>query len=131
MAKNASRRTRERTVLESPLSASWRWRERERAVLVGVGRGLDESHLNELAQLADTAGAEPVARVVQNRSDPDPATFVGKGKIAEIHDTVHRRDAAMVVLDDELTPGQLRNLEERLGVKVVDRTALILDIFAL
>src|SRR5207249_10111843 len=61
----------------------------------------------------------------------DPATFVGKGKIAEIHDTVHRRDAAMVIFDDELSPGQLRNLEERLGVKVVDRTALILDIFAL
>jgi GTP-binding protein HflX len=98
---------------------------------VGVGHSIDESSLEELAALADTAGAEPVARVVQTRSDPDPATFVGKGKLAEIHDAVHSNAAQSVILDDELSPGQLRNLEERLGVKVIDRTALILDIFAL
>jgi GTP-binding protein HflX len=127
----AERSKRRRSVLESPLSATWQRRERERAVLVGVGRGMDERRLDELAALADTAGAEPVARVVQSRSDPDPATFVGKGKISEIHDAVHRSSADLVVLDDELSAGQLRNLEERLGTKVIDRTALILDIFAL
>lgn len=120
-----------RDVLESPLSATWRPAVREKAVLVGVGRGLEEGSLDELAALADTAGAEPVARIVQSRSDPDPATFVGKGKLGEIHMVLHRADADAVILDDELSPGQLRNLEERLGVKVIDRTALILDIFAL
>jgi GTP-binding protein HflX len=99
--------------------------------LVGVGRGIDWSDLDELAALADSAGAEPVSRIVQTRSDPDPATFVGKGKLEEIHRTVHSTGADAVILDDELTPGQLRNLEGRLGTKVIDRTALILDIFAL
>ncbi|HLB61443.1 MAG TPA: GTPase HflX [Actinomycetota bacterium] len=98
---------------------------------MGVGRGLDSSSLDELAALADTAGAEPVARILQARTDPDPATFVGKGKLEEIHRALHGSGADAVILDDELSPGQLRNLEERLGVKVVDRTALILDIFAL
>ncbi len=118
-------------VVESPLSATWRPRIPERAVLVGVGRGVDESSLDELAALADTAGAEAVARLVQARSDPDPATFVGRGKLEEIHREIHRTGAELVIFDDELTPAQLRNLEERLGVKVIDRTALILDIFAL
>jgi GTP-binding protein HflX len=122
---------RRTAVLESPLSATWTPRIRERAVLVGVGRGIDWSDLNELAALADSAGAEPVSRIVQTRSDPDPATFVGKGKLEEIHRTVHSTGADAVILDDELTPGQLRNLEGRLGTKVIDRTALILDIFAL
>jgi GTPase len=104
---------------------------RERAVLVGLGNGLEEDSLNELAALAQAAGAEPVGRLVQSRSTPDPATFVGKGKIAQIHDLVHSTDADAIILDDELSAGQLRNLEERLKVKVLDRTALILDIFAL
>jgi GTPase len=116
---------------ESPLSAKWRPRIQERAVLVGVGPGADEEELDELAGLARSAGAEPVGRVVQSRATPDPATFVGKGKVAEIHDLVHQTGADAVILDDELSPGQLRNLEERLRVKVLDRTALILDIFAL
>ncbi|MGQ0671168.1 MAG: GTPase HflX [Actinomycetota bacterium] len=118
-------------VVESPLSATWRPRVRERAVLVGVGRGIDESSLDELAALADSAGAEPVARILQTRGRPDPATFVGRGKIEEIHQAVHRSGAGAVILDDELSPGQLRSLESRLGTKVIDRTALILDIFAL
>jgi len=122
---------RRATVLESPLSATWTPRVRERAVLVGVGRGIDASDLDELAALADSAGAEPIARIVQTRSDPDPATFVGKGKLEEIHRAVHSTGADAVILDGELTPGQLRNLEGRLGTKVIDRTALILDIFAL
>jgi GTP-binding protein HflX len=121
----------ETTTLESPLAATWRPRVLERAVLVGVGRGLDGSDLDELAALADSAGAEPVARVLQTRQDPSPATFVGKGKLEEVHQAVHRTGAGVVMLDDELTPGQLRNLEEKLKVKVIDRTALILDIFAL
>ncbi len=124
-------RNRARAVLESPLSATWTPRVRERAVLVGVAPGIAEEDLDELAALADSAGAEPVARMVQSRPEPDPATYVGKGKLEELHRLVHANDAAAVMLDHELTPGQLRSLEERLGVKVVDRTALILDIFAL
>ena len=121
----------ETTTLESPLAATWRPRVLEKAVLVGVGRGIEESDLDELAALADSAGAQPVARVLQTRQDPNPATFVGKGKLEEVHQAVHRAGAGAVFLDDELTPGQLRNLEEKLKVRVVDRTALILDIFAL
>ncbi|MBI3648543.1 MAG: GTPase HflX [Actinobacteria bacterium] len=121
----------ERAVLESPLSATWRPAVREKAVLVGVGPGIGEDDLDELAALADSAGAEPIARLVQSRSEPDPATFIGKGKLEEVHRVVHANDAAAVILDRELSPGQLRSLEERLGVKVIDRTALILDIFAL
>jgi GTPase len=100
-------------------------------VLVGVGRGMEEADLDELAALADSAGAVPVARILQTRQDPNPATFVGRGKIDEVQQALHRNGAEAVILDDELTPGQLRNLEERLKVKVIDRTALILDIFAL
>ena len=118
-------------VLESPLSATWKPRVRERAILVGVGPGIVETDLDELAALADSAGAEPVARLVQNRPGPDPATFVGRGKLDELQDVVRAHRAAAVILDRELNPGQLRSLEERLGVKVIDRTALILDIFAL
>jgi GTPase len=125
------RRTEQREVLESPLSATWRPRVRERAVLVGVGRGMAEEDLDELAALADSAGADPVARILQSRSEPDPGTYVGKGKLGELHDVIHANRADAVILDQELTPGQLRSLEERLGVKVIDRTALILDIFAL
>lgn len=129
-----SERTRPRPqqfTSESPLSATWRPSVREKTVLVGVGRRMVPEELDELAALAETAGAEPVARVIQTRSDPDPATYVGKGKIGEVHDQVHTTGADSVILDSELSPGQLRNLEERLGVKVIDRTALILDIFAL
>ena len=133
MSQDGRRRrpARRSNVLESPLSATWTPRVREKAVLVGVGHGIDHSDLDELAALADSAGAQPVARIVQTRSDPDPATFVGKGKLEDIHRAVHSSGADAVILDDELTPGQLRNLEERLGTKVIDRTALILDIFAL
>jgi GTPase len=116
---------------ESPLSATWRPAVRERAVLVGVGPGYEEGDLDELTALAETAGAMAVGRVAQSRSQPDPATFVGKGKLGQIHDVVHASAADAAIFDGELTPGQLRNLEERLGIKVVDRTALILDIFAL
>jgi GTPase len=116
---------------ESPLSATWRPVAPERAVLVGLDTGEGEEGLDELDALARAAGGEPVGRLVQARAKPDPATFVGRGKVGEIHDLVHATGSDAVILDDELTPGQLRNLEERLRVKVFDRTALILDIFAL
>ena len=96
-----------------------------------VGLAADESSLDELAALADSAGAEVVGRLVQPREKPDPTTFIGKGKLGELHGLVHSNDARLVAFDDELTPAQLRNVEQKLGVKVIDRTALILDIFAL
>src|SRR3990172_4626170 len=107
------------STLDPPLAATWRPRVLEKAVLVGVGRGLDESDLDELAALADSAGAEPVARVLQTRQDPNPATFVGKGKLEEIHQAVHRTGAGAVFLDDELSPGQLRHPQEQLKAPVV------------
>ncbi|HEY7762954.1 MAG TPA: GTPase HflX, partial [Actinomycetota bacterium] len=126
-----ARRPVERQVLESPLSATWRPAVREKTVLVGVGPGIEERDLDELAALADSAGAGTVARIVQSRHEPDPSTYIGRGKLEEVHAAVHRHGADSVILDQELTPGQLRSLEERLGVQVIDRTALILDIFAL
>jgi GTP-binding protein HflX len=125
------RRPPEANTLESPLSATWRPSVREKAVLVGIGPGIAEADLDELSALADSAGAEPVARVVQSRAEPDPATWIGRGKLEDLHGEVHRFDAALVIFDQELTPGHLRTLESRLGVKVIDRTALILEIFAL
>jgi GTP-binding protein HflX len=124
-------RSSDRVILESPLSATWRPTVREKAVLVGVGPGISDEDLDELAALADSAGADAVSRIVQSRREPDPGTFIGRGKLEDLHREVHMRDAESVILDQELTPGQLRSLEERLGVKVIDRTALILDIFAL
>ena len=129
-SRTQDRRT-DRAILESPLSATWQPTIRERAVLVGVGPGIIDDDLDELAALADSAGADTVSRIVQSRREPDPSTFIGRGKLDELHRTVHALDAESVILDQELTPGQLRSLEERLGVKVIDRTALILDIFAL
>jgi GTP-binding protein HflX len=118
-------------IVESPIAATWRSIAHERAVLVGIGPGIEERDLDELAALADSAGAEPVGRIVQSRSEPDPQYWIGRGKVEELHQLVHGRGAQLVVFDHELTPGHLRALEARLGVKVVDRTALILDIFAL
>jgi GTPase len=108
---------------------------RERIVLVGVTRdGCDtdatDASLDELALLVDTAGADAVERVHQNRISPDPATFVGSGKAKEIRDIAERVDCDTVVFDDELTPAQQFNLEKILGRSALDRTAVILDIFA-
>ncbi|MFV2115900.1 GTPase HflX [Micromonospora sp. LOL_025] len=89
-----------------------------------------EVSLAELRRLADTDGLAVVDEVVQNRPRPDPATFVGSGKVDELAALTERTGADLVIADGELTPGQVRNLEERVGVRVVDRTALILDIFA-
>jgi GTPase len=107
----------------------------ERAVIVGVAlpgttaAELDAS-LDELEALLDTAGGEVVERVVQRRDAPDPATFVGRGKVAELRDLVAAVGADAVVFDDDLAPAQQRTLEERIGQKVLDRTIVILDIFA-
>src|SRR4029077_15086380 len=76
-------------------------------------------------------GAEPVGRLVQSRSQPDPQFWIGKGKVEDLQRLVHQLGVGLVILDDELAPGTLRSLESRLKVKVIDRTALILDIFAL
>lgn len=108
---------------------------REQIVLVGVqfpGASDDQvdANLDELAQLVDTAGADPVDRVIQKREAPDPATYVGKGKAAEIQETSEVLDADTVVFDDELSPAQQYNLEKILKRTALDRTAVILDIFA-
>ncbi len=108
---------------------------RERIVLVGVAIppvGVDEAEagMDELSRLVDTAGADEAARVLQRRDQPDPATYVGKGKAAELHQLSEEVDADTVVFDNELTPAQQRNLERILGRTAIDRTAVILDIFA-
>jgi GTPase len=108
---------------------------REKIVLVGVTvpPGTDdetEMHLDELSLLVDTAGADEAARVTQRRDHPDPATFVGKGKAEELRDLSNAVDADTVVFDAELSPAQSRNLEKILGRTAIDRTAVILDIFA-
>jgi GTP-binding protein HflX len=103
----------------------------ERAVLVGLDSGGDwEVSLEELARLAETAGAVPVATVLQRRGRPDPATYIGRGKVDEVRRATEAHAADVVLVDEELTPAQQRTLEQELGVKVLDRTALVLDIFA-
>jgi GTP-binding protein HflX len=105
----------------------------ERAVLVGhaqTERGHLERSLEELGLLADTAGAKVVDVLVQRRGTIHPATFLGKGKVEELKELVERRDAELVIFDDDLSPAQVKNLEKALERKVVDRSELILDIFA-
>jgi GTP-binding protein HflX len=96
----------------------------------GAGRWSTESSLDELALLADTAGARVVGKTVQRLDSRSPATYIGKGKVEEIVSLLEELDYTTVIFDDELTPSQQRNLEKALKVKVLDRTALILDIFA-
>src|SRR5439155_1806903 len=106
----------------------------ERVVLVGVWTSGTlteaENSLAELARLAETAGSLVLDGLIQRRDRPDPATYIGSGKAKELRDIVTAEGADTVICDGELTPGQLRQLEEVVKVKVVDRTALILDIFA-
>jgi GTPase len=106
----------------------------ERVVLVGVwtdGTIADaENSLAELAALAETAGSQVLDALIQRRSRPDQATYIGRGKVDEIHNIVMANGADTVICDGELSPSQLRKLETRVKVKVIDRTALILDIFA-
>lgn len=107
----------------------------ERAILVGLdlpglNRWEAEASLDELAELADTAGAEVFGRMIQKRNSPDSATFIGLGKAQDLSMLAQEQDIDMVIFDDELSPAQQRNLEAHTGLKVIDRTALILDIFA-
>jgi len=108
---------------------------KEKCILVGMPSRLnskmevDES-LTELALLADTAGAEIAGRITQDRDRPEPATFIGKGKVEELHKRLQEEKIPLVIFDDDLTPAQVRNLEIQLKCKVLDRSGLILDIFA-
>ena len=108
---------------------------REKIILVGVvfpdqSEAEVQASLDELALLVDTAGADVMARVIQRRDAPDPATYVGAGKVEELRELSLVVDSDTVVFDDELTPAQHRNLEKILGRTAIDRTAVILDIFA-
>ena len=105
----------------------------ERVILVAVSTDDNDDTVNsvqELAELVSTAGAETVGTVIQNRENIHPGTYVGKGKIEEIREMAWERGATGIVCDDELSPAQLRNLEDALQMKVMDRTMIILDIFA-
>ena len=108
---------------------------RERALLVGVsGRGIrrttTDEYLEELALLADTAGADVSYKIIQERHRIDPAYFIGRGKVEEIGQIVDENNINLVIFDDDLTPVQIRNLERKISCKILDRSGLILDIFA-
>ena len=106
---------------------------KEKVILVGVETGGDEpaeSSLDELAELARTAGAEVAGRLIQSRESIHPGTYIGKGKLLELKDLQWETDATGIICDDELTSTQLGSLESELSCKVIDRTLLILDIFA-
>lgn len=105
----------------------------EKVILVAVSTGNEEDameSLDELEELVKTAGAEVVGRIVQNLEHINNATYVGTGKVQEIKDLIWETDAAAIICDDELSPAQYKNLEDELNVKVMDRTLVILDIFA-
>lgn len=110
----------------------------ERAILVAMEYGnmysstgwTIEDSIEELKQLADTAGAEVIAKFIQKRPKPDPAFFIGKGKVQELALYVQQENIDLCIFDDELSPAQQRNIEQAMGIRVLDRTALILDIFA-
>src|ERR1700733_5600197 len=122
------------TELEDVSEVEYRALRLERVVLMGVWTdgtlAMAENSLRELSLLAETAGSEVLDALVQRRSRPDASTYVGAGKARELAEIVAAEGADTVICDGELTPGQLRSLEGAVKVKVVDRTALILDIFA-
>ena len=122
------------TELQDISEVEYRQLRLERVVLVGVwteGTAEDaENSLTELKLLAETAGSEVLDALMQRRPKPDPATYIGSGKVDELREAVQATGADTIICDGELAPSQLRNLEDRTKVKVVDRTALILDIFA-
>ncbi|MFD1248729.1 GTPase HflX [Nocardioides ginsengisoli] len=123
-----------RTELEDITEVEYRQLRLERVVLVGVWTGGAiseiENAMAELALLAETAGSEVLDAIYQRRQSPDPATYIGRGKVDALREIVQATGADTVICDGELAPSQLRNLEDKVKVKVVDRTALILDIFA-
>lgn len=125
-------------ILEKQTSSTSLAQAQERAVLVGMeyngmlntlGWTIEDS-IEELKQLADTAGAQVVAKFMQKRPKPDPAFFIGKGKVQELALFVQQENIDLCLFDDELSPAQQRNIEQAMGLRVLDRTALILDIFA-
>ena len=125
-------------ILEKQTSSTSLAQAQERAVLVGMeyngmlntlGWTIEDS-VEELKQLADTAGAQVVAKFMQKRPKPDPAFFIGKGKVQELALFVQQENIDLCIFDDELSPAQQRNIEQAMGIRVLDRTALILDIFA-
>jgi GTP-binding protein HflX len=110
---------------------------KERAVLAGLSAASMDEHerstdvsMEELAALVETAGGEAVAMLIQNRPAPEPRSFIGDGKVREMKELIERNDCDLAVFDNELSPSQMRVLSEELGVKVLDRSGLILDIFA-
>ena len=110
---------------------------KERAVLAGLAAGCMDEHerstevsMDELSALVETAGGETVAMIMQNRATPDPRSFIGDGKVREMKALIEANDCDLAVFDNELSPSQMRVLTEDLGVKVLDRSGLILDIFA-
>ncbi len=109
-------------------------KKKERAILVSIDRGEANSNLEyameELALLADTAGAEVVEQMLQKKDKPDNSFYLGKGKLEELTNLIEHYDADLAIFNDELTPSQIRNIDRLIGIKVIDRTALILDIFA-
>lgn len=133
--RNALRRVKSfSTELQDISEAEYRQLQLERVVLVGVwtegSAEMAENSLAELKALAETAGSEVLEGLIQRRDKPDPSTYIGSGKLIELRQIVIATGADTVVCDGELSPSQLRTLEEKLKVKVVDRVALILDIFA-
>lgn len=122
------------TELQDISSAEYRQLQLERVVLVGVwtegSAQMAENSLAELKALAETAGSQVLEGLIQRRDKPDPSTYIGSGKVEELRKVVVATGADTVICDGELSPSQLRTLEEKVKVKVVDRTALILDIFA-
>ena len=107
----------------------------QKAILIGVtlpGQMLEEKldHISELAQLAETAGLTVTDRLLQEREKIHAAYFIGPGKVNELREVVSESQPAIVIFDDDLSPGQIRNLEKVLNVRVIDRSTLILDIFA-
>ena len=122
------------TQLQDISDAEYRELQLERVILVGVWTegtsDMAENSLQELKALAETAGAEVLEGVIQRRESPDPATYIGSGKVAQLRELVAGSGADTVICDGELSPAQLQKLEVKLKVKVIDRVALILDIFA-
>ena len=104
--------------------------EKERVILVGIDSSGESAFLEELEELARTAGAETVGKLVQSREAPHPGTYLGLGKLEELKALAAAKDATGVICDDELSPAQLKNMEQLLELKVMDRTLVILDIFA-
>ena len=110
---------------------------RDRVILVGLNadrlkaeENADEWSMEELAALTETAGGEPIAQVLQNKDAPDPRTFIGEGKVEEVKALIENEHAEMVIFDNDLSPSQMRVLTDAFGVQVLDRSGLILDIFA-